>query len=109
MRIHPVFHVSLLEPHQRNPFPDRTQPPPPPIELEDDVEWEVEEILDSRIRRGKIQYLVHWQGYGPHERTWEPLENLSNAAETVAEFHQRYPNRPAPKDLPSDTPAGRRR
>jgi len=56
MRIHPVFHVSLLEPHHENPFPGRTQPPPPPIEIEDDVEWEVEEILDSRIQRGKIQY-----------------------------------------------------
>jgi hypothetical protein len=109
MRIHPVFHVSLLEPHQENPFPGRTQPPPPPIELEHDVEWEVEEILDSRIQRGKLQYLVHWLGYGPHERTWEPPDHLSNATEAVAEFHQRYPNRPAPKDLPSDTPARRRR
>ena len=107
MRIHPVFHVSLLEPHHENPFPGRTQPPPPPIELEDDVEWEVEEILDSRIQRGKLQYLVHWLGYGPHERTWEPPDHLSNATGAVAEFHQRYPNRPAPKDLSSGTPARR--
>jgi len=92
-----------------HPFPGRTQPPPPPVELEDDVEWEVEEILDSRIQRGKIQYLVHWLGYGPHERTWEPPDHLSNATEAVAEFHQRYPNRPAPKDIPPDTPARHRR
>jgi len=109
MRIHPVFHVSLLEPHRENPFPGRRQPPPPPVELEDDVEWEVEEILDSRIQRGKIQYLAHWLGYGHHERTWEPPCHLSNATEAVAEFHQRYPNRPAPKDLPPDTPARHRR
>jgi len=109
MRIYPVLHVSLLEPHRENPFPSRIQLPPPHIELEDEVERKVEEILDSRIQRGKIQYLVHWLGYGPHERTWEPPDHLSNAADAVAEFHQRYPNRLAPKDLPSDTPARRRR
>ena len=101
MRIHPVFHVSLLEPHRKNRFPGRVQPPPPPMEADGDVEWEVEEILDSRIRHRKLEYLIHWQNYGPHERTWEPSAHLSNSAEAVAEFHQRYPNRPAPKDLPS--------
>jgi hypothetical protein len=104
MRIHPVFHVSLLEPHRQNRFPGRIQPPPPPVEIEDDVEWEVEEVLDSRIRHRKLEYLVHWLGYGPHERTWEPTEHLPNAADAIAEFHLRYPNRPAPADLPPRTP-----
>jgi hypothetical protein len=100
MRIHPVFHVSLLEPHRRNRLVGRVQPPPPPVEIEDDVEWEVGEVLDSRIRHRKLEYLVHWLGYGPHERTWEPPEHLANAADAVSEFHLRHPNRPAPKDLP---------
>src|SRR5579862_4462106 len=60
MCIHLVFHVSLLELHQKNHFPGRVQLPPPPIELEDDVEWEVEEVLDSHIQHGKIEYLIHW-------------------------------------------------
>jgi len=77
-----------------------TQPPPTPLEIEDDVEWKVQEVLDSRIQCGKMEYLVHRQGYGPHERTWEPPENLLNAVEAVTEFHARYPNRPASKDLP---------
>ena len=29
--IHPIFHVSMLEPSTPNPIPDRTQPPPPPV------------------------------------------------------------------------------
>ena len=35
-----------------------------------------------------MEYLVHWKGYGPQERTWEPLENLANAQEMLAEFIQ---------------------
>src|SRR5437762_14353957 len=31
MRIHSVFHISLLEPYHDNPFPGRIQPAPPPI------------------------------------------------------------------------------
>ena len=101
MRIHPVFHVSLLERHRQNRFPGRIQRPPPPVEIADDVEWEVEEVLDSRIRHRKLEYLVHWLGYGPHERTWEPPDHLANAAEAIAEFHLRHPNRPAPTDIPT--------
>jgi hypothetical protein len=69
MRIHPVFHVSLLEPYRANTIPGRVQPPPPPIEVEEGEEFEVEEILDSRIRNGKLHYLVDWVGYGPSDRT----------------------------------------
>src|SRR2546423_873564 len=33
MRIHPVFHGSLLEPYYANKIEGRTQPPPPPDEI----------------------------------------------------------------------------
>jgi hypothetical protein len=98
MRIHPVFHVSLLEPYRTNTIPGRVQPPPPPIEVEGEEEFEVEEILDSRIRNGKLHYLVDWLGYGPSDRTWEPAESLRNAPESVARFHSRHPGRPNPAD-----------
>jgi hypothetical protein len=54
---------------------------------------------------------VEWEGYGPGERSWESTENVQNAAETVAEFHQCYPNRPVVSDLPgaaSQSPSDRR-
>jgi transposase InsO family protein len=94
MHIHPVFHVSLLEPWTSSSIPGRVIPPPPAIELVDGPEFEVEAILDSKILRNKLYYLVDWVGYSPTDRTWEPAENLSNAPELVAEFHQRYPNKP---------------
>jgi hypothetical protein len=55
-------------------------------------EYEVEEILDSRISRCQLQYLVHWQGYDISECIWELVENLSNVMEEVEDFHMQYLN-----------------
>ena len=46
-------------------LPGRVIPPPPPIELVDGPEFEVEAILDSKIVRNKLYYLVDWLGYSP--------------------------------------------
>jgi hypothetical protein len=50
MHIYPVFHVSLLEPYKTSQIPSRITLPPPLIEIDHDVEYVVEEILDSRLR-----------------------------------------------------------
>jgi hypothetical protein len=99
MQIHPVFHLSLLTPYYPNTFPGRIQPPPPPVEVENQTEWEVQEILDSRIRWNKLEYFVDWVGYGPDGRTWEPADNLANSLDIINDYHTRYPNRPSPNDL----------
>ena len=70
-----VFHSSLLEPYQGNTIPNRIIPPPPPIELEVGPEYEVATILNSKIVRNKLYYLVDWLGYSPSERTWEPVQS----------------------------------
>src|ERR1700720_17201 len=46
--IHPVFHVSQLELSTTNTISNRIQPPPPPVEV-DDNEYEIAEILDSKL------------------------------------------------------------
>lgn len=76
MRIHPVFHASLLKPFHENSFPGRVLPPPPPVVVEGEEEFIVEGIIDSRIYRNKLQYLVKWEGYGPEENSWEPAEHV---------------------------------
>ena len=49
--VHPVFHVSQLETAEPDPFPLRQQAPPPPVEIEGNIEYEVSEILDSKLNR----------------------------------------------------------
>lgn len=97
MKIHPVFHVSLLEPHKSNSIPGRVQPPPPPVIIDDQEEWEVDQILDSKISRKRLFYLVKWKGYDPSENSWQPAADLENSPILVNEFHTRYPQKPRPK------------
>ena len=88
MKVHPVFHVSLLEPYRESTFPGRVQSSPPSIEIENHEEYEVDKILDSRRRWEKLEYLVYWSGDDINERTWEAAKNLANALKKVQESHQ---------------------
>ena len=99
--IHPVFHVSMLEPSTPNLFPAREAIPEPPVILDREPEYEISEILDSKIdkcRKCRLQYLVRWMGYeGTDEETsWLPASELGHASEVVSDFHQAYPEMPGP-------------
>ena len=96
MHIHPVFHVSLLEKHVANTFPDRVVVPPPPLHVDGLPEFEVRAILDSRFFRGKIQYLVDWVGYDVSQQSWQPVANLKNAQSAISDFHLEFPLKPHP-------------
>ncbi|MBW0507475.1 hypothetical protein O181_047190 [Austropuccinia psidii MF-1] len=94
--IHPVFHISLLEPVKTSTIPNTYQEPPPPIIIIKEEEWEVSKILDSKIKRGKLWYLVEWKGFSkePERSTWERTENLKTCPELVKDFHSLYPGKP---------------
>jgi hypothetical protein len=97
MRIHPVFHVSLLEPYKSPADPQRRVEPPEVEEIDGEVNWVVREVADSRVNRQKkiVEYLVLWEGYEQEDATWEPWEHLRNSAEKVLlSFHKRYPRKP---------------
>jgi hypothetical protein len=94
-RLHPVFNVVKLTPAPDDPILGRRQPVPPPPELVDgEEEYIVEEILNSRMFRRKLQYLVKWEGYGVGHNSWEYSEGVENAPEKVAEFYRKNPGAP---------------
>jgi len=70
MKIHPVFHVVLLERYKQSDIPGRVQEPPPPVIIENEIEYEVEEILDSKLLRQCLWNLVKWKGYPHSENSW---------------------------------------
>ncbi|MBW0591005.1 hypothetical protein O181_130720 [Austropuccinia psidii MF-1] len=96
--VHPVFHVSLLEPVKQSAIPNQHQLPPPPALVEEQEEWEVAQVLDSKLKRGKLWYLVEWKGFSedPEKTTWEPASNLTNSPDLVKDFHSFYPDKPGP-------------
>ena len=91
--VHPVFHVSKLEPYQENPDDPNFSLPPPDI-IEGEPEWEVEDILASKMFHNKLRYLVKWKGWPSSDNSWEPRENLENSPELLEEFHKKHSNAP---------------
>lgn len=121
MKIHNVFHVSLLRPHLEAALPLQAEAraPPPPIEADDEPEYEVEKVVDAymakrrkqecpcckkadgrRKAKPELHYEVQWKGYAKEEEgvTVEPWNHLLHATKHVWAFHQKYPDKPRQHD-----------
>jgi hypothetical protein len=95
VKIHPVFHVSLLERYFPNTLPSRPTPEHPDPEIIDGEEhWQVEAILDSQLHRRQLRYLVHWQGFDESDRSWIPASEFHDDDQLVVDFHTKYPDKP---------------
>lgn len=88
IKIHSIIHVSLLERYKELNIPSQRQPPPPMVEVNNHIEFEVEEVLDSRIRYRRLQYLFYWHGYDINNYIWKRVDNLVNTQMKVLMFHQ---------------------
>jgi len=67
------------------------------IAAADANEFIVQEILEHRFggngrkTKANLQFLVHWQDYGPEEDTWEPYSNLKDVA-ALDEYARAHPD-----------------
>ena len=96
MRVHSVFHVSMLEPVAPDPLPLQVQVPPPPVIVDGELEFHVDEICDARHTRNpeQPQYLDKWTG--EQHLTWEPYEVVKDL-EAFEKFLTKYPDKPRPR------------
>lgn len=103
-KLHNVFHVSLLKKYIARPGEDAITYPGE-LRLEGDVPvFEVEAILDHRDKADKrasahsdsatsapsrrtTHYLVRWKGWPPEHDTWEPVKNMTGAADLINAYH----------------------
>jgi hypothetical protein len=83
MRCHSEFHVSKLRewiaPNHHFPNRDSTKPLVPAVTRDGHEEYEVEKVLDSRVKYGRREYLIKWEDAA--ENSWEPEEFLTNCTE----------------------------
>ena len=85
----------LLRPYSTNTISKCIQQDPPPPVIKDGVkEYEVEHILDSRVFRNKLEYLVCWKGYRVEEDEWRSAKDIKGMRQLVSEFHCRNPEVP---------------
>ena len=71
----------------------KTENHPPPIVIDGEAEWEVEEILNSCWHWRRLQYLIKWKEYGCKHNSWKSASEVS-VPELTAEFHRKYPRAP---------------
>src|SRR5918999_3309113 len=92
-RLHPVFPVVKLTLAPHDSFNHQNRAPPPPEIVDDEEHYEVEETIDSRYHRNKLQYLVKWKRFGYEENSWTNEGDIF-APRLVRDFHQNHPGAP---------------
>jgi len=82
-QLHPVFNVVKLSAALEDPILGRKpQALPPPIVIDGEEEWEVEEILNSCWHRRRFQFLVKWKGFSREHNSWERTSSRSTIGST---------------------------
>ncbi len=94
MHVHDVFHSDLLRsavddffPGQKNEFSDS-------IVINDEDEWKIDDILNSRRYRRQLQYRIKWNNYD-NDLNWYNADDdeFMNAQKIVDDFHIQYSNK----------------
>ena len=87
----PTVNVERLKPFY--PRADRRAPPGPVSDPGQEGEYVVAQLLNRKTIRGRMHYLVRWQGHDSADDSWEPVEHLTNCADRIAEYEAAAPRR----------------
>jgi len=88
--IHNVFNEDLLtqcvEPKFQGQHKD---PAPPPVIINEEEEYKVEEVQKHRTRGWGMQYLVYWKDYGDEHDQWIAESGLPHARQAIEDYWTR--------------------
>ena len=88
--IHNVFNEDLLIRCVELKFKGQhKEPAPPPTIINEEEEYEVEEVQKHRKRGRGTQYLVHWKGYGDEYDQWIAEMGLPHAKQAIEDYWTR--------------------
>ena len=84
-RLHDVFPIQAIEDFKTR---DKDQPLMPMPDLEDNEEWEIEEVKDKATIKGTTHYLVKWEGWPTEYNQWIPEEDMGNAQKAIQRYEK---------------------
>ena len=66
----------------------QTSKHPEPVIIDRETSYKIQEILNSKLERSKLLYLVKWKGYSAKHNSWEPeLNILPYRKRSLDKFH----------------------
>ncbi len=91
MRIHDVFHSELLRFVVNDSLFDQKNEFSRSIVINDEDEWEIDNILNFRWYQRQLQYRVKWKSYD-NDLNWYNADDdeFMNAQEMIDDFHIKY-------------------
>ncbi len=94
MHIHNVFHSELLRLVINDSLSDQKNESSKSIVINDEDEWEIDDILNFRWYQRRLQYWVKWKSYD-NNLNWYNADDdkFMNAQNVVDDFHTWYFNR----------------
>jgi len=89
--IHNVFNKDLLTQCVKPKFKRQHKKLVLPLTIiNEEEEYEVEEVRKHRKHGRGTQYLVHWKGYGDNHDQWIAETGLSHAREAIEDYWARH-------------------
>ena len=90
MKIYFIFHISLLESYKSSIILEWTRDSSSSIVINDENEWKIEEILNSKLCYCQLWYKIHWTSYFISKNFWQLVSDLINVSDFVKQFHIHY-------------------
>ncbi len=89
IKIHNTFHISLLRSASTNSLTNQIQSSSSSIIVNEEEEYEMNDILNSRYHYNKLHYQVSWTEHSLNN-VWYSTKNFDHAKKIVENYHARY-------------------